>query len=345
MTDVTTIAIDLAKKVFQLCGLNRGNKMVFNRSVKRGQLLQVVREYPDVLFAMEACATSQYWARRLMGMGFRVVLIPAQHVKAFTRGNKNDAKDALAIAEAAHRPGIHEVPVKSCHQQDIQTLLRIRSGYVESRTALVNRVRGLLAEYGVVMPRGVGRFRKALPEVLEEGENALTPRVRAAMGIQYQAFVELCDRIRAADAELREVARQDPICRKLMRLRGIGPMTALALYASVGGATQFKNARQFAAWLGLVPKHTGTGGKVTLGPMSKRGDRAVRTLLVHGARSVLTWAHRRDDAFSQWALAVAQRRGKHKATIAIANKTARMVWVALTRGLDALPRHHLSSAV
>ncbi len=149
MTNVTTIAIDLAKKVFQLCGLNGGNKMVFNRSVKRGQLLQVVREYPDALFAMEACATSQYWARRLMGMGFRVVLIPAQHVKAFTRGNKNDAKDALAIAEAAHRPGIHRVPVKSVHQQDIQTLLRIRSGYVESRTALVNRVRGLLAEYGL----------------------------------------------------------------------------------------------------------------------------------------------------------------------------------------------------
>ncbi len=338
MTDVTTIAIDLAKKLFQLCGLNCRNKVVFNRTVKRGQLLQVVREYPDALFAMEACATSQYWARTLTSMGLNVVLIPAQHVKAFTRGNKNDAKDALAIAEAAHRPGMHWVPVKTGHQQDI-------SGDVASRTALVNRVRGLLAEYGVVMPRGVGRFRQALPEVLAEGENALTPRVRTAMGMQYQAFVGLCDRIRAADAELKEVAAQDPICRELMRLRGIGPMTALALYASVGGASQFKNARQFAAWLGLVPKHTGTGGKVTLGPMSKRGDRAVRTLLIHGARSVLTWAHRRDDAFSQWAMAVAQRRGKHKATVAIANKTARMVWVALNRGLDALPRHHLSTAV
>jgi transposase len=163
MEHVTTIAIDLAKKLFQLCGLNCRHKVVFNRSVKRSQLLQVVREYPDALFAMEACATSQYWARTLTAMGLRVVLIPAQHVKAFTRGNKNDAKDALAIAEAAHRPGIHWVPVKSVHQQDIQTLLRIRSGYVASRTALVNQVRGLLAEYGVVMPRGVGRFRQALP--------------------------------------------------------------------------------------------------------------------------------------------------------------------------------------
>jgi transposase len=345
MKHVTTIGIDLAKKVFQLCGTDRRYKLVFNRAVRRGQLLAVVREYPDALFVMEACATSHYWARTLTAMGLNVVLIPAQHVKAFTRGNKNDAKDALAIAEAAHRPGMHGVPVKSCRQQDMQTLLRIRSGYVASRTALVNQVRGLLAEYGVVMPRGVGRFRQALPAVLADAENGLTPRVRAAMGIQYQAFLEFCDRIRGADGELREVVAQDPICRRLVRLRGIGPMTAVALYASVGGATQFRNGRQFAAWLGLVPKHTGTGGKVTLGPMSKRGDRALRTLLVHGARSVLTWAHRRDDEFSRWALAVAQRRGKHKATVAIANKTARMVWVALTRGLDALPRHHLSTAV
>jgi len=344
MEHVTTVAIDLAKKVFQLCGVNHRHKVVFNRSVKRGQLLAVVREHPDALFAMEACATSQYWARTLTSMGLSVVLIPAQHVKAFTRGNKNDAKDALAIAEAAHRPGIHGVPIKSMHQQEIQTLLRIRSGYVDGRTALVNQVRGLLAEYGVVMPRGVGRFRKLLPQVLADTEHALTPLVRAAMGMQYQALVDLCDRIRAADAELREVAAQDPICRQLLRLRGIGPMTALALYASVGGAGQFANARQFAAWLGLVPKHTGSGGKVTLGPMSKRGDPTLRTLLVHGARSVLTWAHRRDDAFSHWALAVAQRRGKHKATVAIANKTARMVWVALNRGIDALPRHHLSAA-
>jgi transposase len=176
MTDVTTIAIDLAKRVFQLCGLNGANKVVFNRAVRRGQLLEVVREYPGALFAMEACATSQYWARTLTAMGLNVVLIPAQHVKAFTRGNKNDAKDALAIAEAARRPGMDWVAVKSGHQQDIQTLLRIRSGYVNGRTALVNQVRGLLAEYGMVVPRGVGRFRKVLPEVLEDGENRLTPR-------------------------------------------------------------------------------------------------------------------------------------------------------------------------
>ena len=344
MNHDTTIGIDLAKRVFQLCCIDRRNKVVFNRSVKRGQLLAVLGEHPDALFAMEACATSHYWARTLRGMGLSVVLIPAQHVKALSRGNKNDAGDALAIAEAARRPGIHWVPVKSAHQQDIQTLLRIRSGDVDSRTMLVNRVRGLLAEYGIVMPRGVGRFGRALAAVLGDGENGLSPRIRAAMGMQYRAYGDLCDRIRAADAELKEVVGRDPICQELVRLRGIGPMTALALYASVGGARQFTNARQFSAWLGLVPRHTGTGGKIKLGPMSKRGDRTLRTLLVHGARSVLNWAPRRDDAFSQWAMAVAQRRGKHKATIAVANKTARMVWVALNRGIDALPRHHLTTA-
>ena len=164
------------------------------------------------------------------------------------------------------------------------------------------------------------------------------------MAEQYQTYLALCERIRAADAELGGLIAAHPVCRQLVRLRGIGPITALTLYASVGTASQFRNARQFAAWLGLVPTHTGTGGKVKLGPMSKRGSRTLRTLMVHGARSVLHWAHRRDDAFSQWATAVANRRGKHKATVASANKSARMVWVALNRGIDALPRHHLSMA-
>ena len=343
MSHITTIGIDLAKSVFQVCGLNQAKKVIFNQQVKRVKLLSTVQQYPNALIAMEACGSSHYWCRELHKRGFKVRLIPAQHVKAFCRGNKNDANDALAIAESVFRPDIHDVQVKSIEQQDIQTLLRIRSRYIDIRKSNVNQLRGLLSEYGIIMPTGISRLNRHLPLVLEDAENQLTHIARTAISQLYQEHIRLSVLIKKFDQQLSALATAHPIAKQLMRLRGVGPITSLAVYSSVGNASQFKNARQFAAWIGLVPKQHGTGGKVRLGGISKRGNAQLRTLLIHGARTVINWSSKKDDKLSQWAKSIVERRGKHKAVIAVANKTARMVWVVLNKGVDALPLHYLSA--
>lgn len=343
MSNITTIGIDLAKSVFQLCGLNRARKIIFNKQVSRNKLISTLKEHPSALLVMEACGSSNYWHRELSKHGFTVRVIPTQHVKALVQGNKNDANDALAVAESAFRPGIHDVAPKSIEQQDIQTLLRIRSSNKEHRVSNANQIRGLLGEYGVVIPVGFASLRRQLPLILEDAENELTPVSRAAIHGLYLEHVRLCDVINQLDAQLSGIIQAYPLAKRLLRLRGIGPITALALFAAVGNASQFRNARQLSAWIGLVPKQYGTGGKIHLSGISKRGNSQLRFLLIHGARAVLNWASKRDDQLSCWAKNVANRRGKHKAIVAVANKTARMVWVALTKGVDALPPHYLSA--
>ena len=343
MSNITLIGIDIAKDVFQLCGLNRANKVQFNKSVKRNRLLQTIQEYPSAVLAIEACSSSHYWARLFRDSGFVVRLIPAQFVKSFTRGNKNDALDALAIAECALRPNLNPVQIKTLEQQDYQTLLRIRSRQKELRTATINQVRGTLAEYGIVLSRTVSAFRKGIPGVLEDRENELTPIARSAIEALYVEYQHYTDRISALDTELEQIARNHPIMTKLLRLRGIGPITAVALYASLGCGQQFRNARQLAAWIGLVPKQFGTGGKVKLGSMSKRGNQYLRVLLIHGARTVMNWMKDKVDGLSLWIKQLVERRGKHKAMVAVANKTARMVWVVLNRGIENVPPYYLSS--
>lgn len=343
MTHITVLGLDLAKTNFQLCGLNQANKIQFNKTVKRDQLVDAIRQHPDALIAMEACGSAHYWARVLSEQGHRVRLIPAQHVKSFCRGNKNDTNDALAIAESARRPNLHQVQVKTIEQQDHQTLLRIRSRYQHSRTATINQTRGLIAEYGVVLPKTVSAFHRGLPAVLEDGDNALTPIARRALAQLYQDYLSCTNRIARMDAQLADIARQHPTVHALTKIRGIGPITAVALYACIGSGHQFRNARQLAAWIGLVPKHRGSGGKVQLGSISKRGNAYIRLLLIHGARTVMNWMKNKDDTLSRWARQLSQRRGKHKTIVAVANKTARMVWVVLNKGIEALPRHYLST--
>lgn len=343
MGNITTIGIDLAKSVFQVCALNQARKIVFNKQVKRSQLVKEIGQYRGATLAMEACGSSHYWCRQFKKLGYTVRLIPAQHVKALSRGNKNDAQDALAIAEAVFRPNIHDVVPKTLEQQDIQTLLRIRSRCQEQRVSNSNQIRGLLSEYGLILAVGNAALKRRLPEILEDSENGLTPIARSAIYQLYLEYLHQSKLITQYGAQLSEMARAYPLAKRLLRLRGIGPITALALYAGVGNASQFRNARQLAAWIGLVPKQHGSGGKVCLSGISKRGNTQLRMLLIHGARAVLNWSDRRDDELSRWAQSVAQRRGKHKAVVAVANKTARMVWVALNRGLDALPPHYLSA--
>ena len=343
MSNITTIGIDLAKSVFQICGLNQARKLIFNRQVTRAKLIHGIQEHPDALIAMEACGGSSYWHRELSQLGFKVRIIPTQHVKALVRGNKNDAKDALAIAEAVFRPEIHDVAPKTIDQQDIQTLLRIRSLHKDHRVANSNQLRGLLTEYGIIIPVGFASLRRQLPDILEDAENALTPISRAAIYQLYLEHLRLSDVIKDLDRQLSKVVDAYPLAKRLLRLRGIGPITALALYAAIGNGSQFQNARQLAAWIGLVPKQYGTGGKIHLGGISKRGNSQLRVLLIHGARTVLNWSKKRGDQLSMWAKSVANRRGKHKAVVAVANKTARMVWVALNKGVEALPPHYLSA--
>ena len=343
MSNITLLGIDLAKSVFQICGLNKANKNQFNKQVTRKRLLDEVRQHPKAIIAMEACSTSHYWARTFSEMGFTVQLIPAQHVKAFVRGNKNDTNDALAIAEAALRPNLHPVPVKTLEQQDIQTLLRIRTRFKDARKINANQLRGLLAEYGIIMTVGIANIAKELPFVLEEADNGLTSIARQAIHKLLTEHIRLSDEIQVLETQLKQMANQHETAVALMRLRGIGPISALALYASIGNGSQFKNARQLSAWLGLVPQHHGTGGKVQLSSISKRGNVQLRVLMIHGARTVHNWAARRDDQLSEWVKSVAERRGKHKAVVALANKTARMVWVVLNKGVDALPKHYLAT--
>lgn len=342
MNNITTIGIDLAKSVFQVCALNQAQKLVFNKQIKRKFLVSEIRQHPGATIAMEACATSHYWARMFVSMGYTVRLIPAQHVKALGRGNKNDANDALAIAEAVFRPQLHDVQIKSLEQQDIQTLLRIRSRYKDARRINATQLRGLLGEYGLTMKTGISNITRELPLLLEDADNSLTPIARQSMAKLLEEHHRLTHEIAAFDAQLKAMANQHATTIDLMRLRGIGPISALALYASVGDGSQFRNARQLSAWLGLVPKQFGTGGKIQLGGISKRGNAQLRVLMIHGARTVMNWSQKRDDALSNWVRSLCERRGKHKAVVALANKTARMVWVVLNKGVDALPAHYLA---
>lgn len=264
MSNITTIGVDLAKSVFQICGLNQARKVVFNQQVSRAKLVTALQAHPNAIIAMEACGSSNHWYRKLTELGFKARVIPTQHVKALLQGNKNDANDALAIAEAVFRPGIHDVAPKSIEQQDIQTLLRIRSGRKDNRVANSNQIRGLLAEYGVIVPVGFAALKRQLPLILEDAENELTPVSRAAIHGLYLEHLRLSEVIEQLDAQLSQVINAYPLAERLLQIRGIGPITALALYAAVGNGSQFKNARQLAAWIGLVPKQFGTGGRVQL---------------------------------------------------------------------------------
>lgn len=343
MDNITIIGVDLAKHSFQVCALNRANKVVFNKAITRHKLMAFLLQYPNATIVMEACASAHHWSRELMQCGLRTQLLPAQHVASMLRGNKNDANDALAIAEASRRPNLHAVQTKTLEQQDIQLLLRIRSKTKDQRKDNVNQIRGFLAEYGIIIPKGLSHIGYELPFILEDAENRLTPIARAALSDLLTQHYLLTDKIKQYDQRLTVMAQQHPIASLLLRVRGIGPITALAIFASIGKGIQFKNARQLSAWLGLVPAHSGTGGVLKLRGMSKRGNVYLRTLLIHGARTVMNWASRRDDTLSLWSQSVSNRCGRHKAIVAVANKTARMVWVVLHKGVDALPKHYLSA--
>jgi transposase len=332
MNEITTLAIDLAKQVFQLHGVDARGVCVLRRQVRRAQLLRLIAQLPPCTVAMEACGGAHEWGRRIQALGHQVKLIAPQFVKPFVKGNKTDRNDAEAICEAAQRPGMRFVALKTVEQQQVLALHRLRSAVVKTRTALANQLRGLLAEFGLIVPQGLQRLRRALPELLEDADNGLPCLLREELNLQAQ-------RLRALDAEeqrltarIGQQARADERTHALMQRRGVGPLIASAFAAELGDPQVFRNGRQVGAWLGLVPRQHSTGGKPILLGISKRGDAYLRTLLIHGARAVLRTADRHEDALCQWARSVKARRGVHKAIVALANKMARQLWAQLAYG-------------
>ena len=326
----TTLGIDLAKQVFQLHGVDARGQVVVQQRVRRSKLRETIAQLPSCLIGMEACASAQYWAREFAQLGHTVKLISPQFVKPYVKGNKNDSRDAEAICEAVTRPNMRFVPLKTVESQDIQAIHRVRSRLIKERTALVNQLRGLLAERGIVIAQGIARLRKQLPLIVEDATNALTPLGREVMHKLYDELVALDERVTRADALVQRVFTQSAACQKLAQVEGIGPVVATALVAAVGNAREFANGRHLAAWLGLVPRQCSSGGKERLLGISKRGDRYLRTLLIHGARALVYHARGKTDARSRWIVNLEQRRSKNIAVVAVANKNARIAWALLT---------------
>ena len=329
VNEITTIGLDLAKHTFHVVGCTRHGKAVVRKMLRRGQVRAYFANLPGCVVGMEACASAHYWARELRALGHEVRLIPAQYVKAYLRGNKNDYNDARAIAEAASRADIRAVGVKTVQQQDVQALHRMRAARVGERTALCNQVRGLLAEYGIILAQGVGTVRRRLPEVLEDAENGLSDSIRALLARSYEQLCELDGHIEFYTRRVHEHARRDEAVKRLQTVPGFGPVVASVFGAFVGDGREYRRGRDVSAALGLVPRQHSSGGKTVLLGISKRGDRYLRSLLVHGARSVLRCAHRRDDRLSRWAVEVKAARGTNKATVALANKMARIGWAVV----------------
>ena len=324
MQQGTTLGIDVAKNVFQLHGVNDRGKVVLHKRLSRHKVLSFIAKLPACLIGMEASGGTHYWARAFTKLGHEVKRMAPQFVKPYVQGNKNDYNDAAAICEAVRRPRMRFVPIKSVAHQDMQALHRIRERHIKMRTALVNQIRGLLSEYGIVMPKGVSQVRHKLPFILEDADNGLSWAAREWLPSLQAELGRLDEQIQSTTGKIEQVFASDEACQRLAQLRGIGPLTATALVAAVGDGRGFKNGRQLAAWLGLVPRQNSTGGKPTLLGISKRGNSYLRKLLVHGARSVLHNLRGKTDAWSCWLKGVEERRGKNRACVAHANKVARV---------------------
>ena len=329
MNEITTIGLDLAKNVFHVVCCDKNGKIVKKKMLKRSQMLSYFANLPACLVGMEACGSAHHWARELSKLGHQVKLIPPQYVKPYVRGNKNDYNDALAIAEAVVNPEMRFVAVKSPEQQDVQAVYRLRERRIADRTALCNQLRGLLAEYGLILTKGVNVVRKRLPELMEDAENGLSDRFRRLLAQSYRELRELDEHIDFYTQEMVRESQQSEACQRLQTIPGYGPIVASVFHSVVGSGEAYRRGRDVSASIGLVPRQHSSGGKEVLLGISKRGDRYLRSLLVHGARSVVIQAAKKDDRLSRWINKVRAERGYNKATVALANKMARIGWAVL----------------
>ena len=328
---ITTVGLDLAKEVFQVHGVDSHGNVVVRKRLSRNKLLRWFADLGTSVIAMEACGTAHHWARQLSAQGHQVRLISPQFVKPFRKGGKNDGNDAEAIYEALIRPSMRFVPIKCVESQATLALHRVRQRLVGKRTALINQIRGLLAEFGVSIPQGACQVRRALPLVLEDADNGLPSLMREIAADLGEELAGLERRLSEYDTRIERIFQIDPLCQKLAELEGIGPVTATALVASVPKPHEFENGRQFAAWLGLTPRQNSSGNRQRLSGITKRGDVYLRTLLVHGARAVLHRCRHKRDSKSLWAESLRLRRGNNIAAIALAAKHARILWALMTR--------------
>jgi transposase len=338
MSEITVVGVDLAKNSFALVALDAHGKEVRRRTLRRRQWLTYLAQVPPCTVAMEACASAHHWARRLQTLGHTPVLLPPQHVKAYQRGQKNDGNDARAVAEAQRHGAIRPVPIQTVAQQDARMFLNFRRQVLATRTRLVNQTRGALAEYGIVVPRGIAALRRALPEILEDAENELSPAMRALLERQRQRLVELDTEVAWYDAQVEQRVQEEPACGRLLAIPGVGPLVGLALKTWMGDGRQFDRGRAASAALGIVPRQHSTGGRSVLLGISKRGDPWVRALVIHGARAVVSRVTGKDDPLSLWIQRLVATRGFNKAVVALANKIVRMAWVVIARGEAYQPR-------
>jgi transposase len=327
----TKIGIDLAKEYFHLVAMDERGKVLWRKALRRKRLPEFVTQLPPAEIGMEACATAHHWAREFQKLEHEVKLIHPAFVTAYRKSGKNDFNDAEAICEAMSRDNMRFVPVKTIAQQDMQSLHRTRRLVIKQRTQVANQLRGLLAEYGIAVRRSIGAIRREATELASEPDR-LTGTMRSVVANNLEQLTLLERQVRELDREIERACRADERCRRLAEADGIGPLTATAAVAKVGDARQFPSGRAFSAYVGLVPRQHSTGGKTVLGSITKKGDRYLRTLLVHGARAALQFAARHDDARSQWALRLRRKSGMNLATVALANKNARVIWKLLTSG-------------
>lgn len=333
MEKITTVGVDLAKSVFSVHGVDASGRTILHKTIRRDRLMELVAALPPCLIGMEACGGAHEWARQFERLGHRVGIMMARYVAPYRKSSKNDGNDAEAICEAVGRPNMRFVPVKSAEQQAILSLHRVRQGYVEERTATINRIRGLLAEFGMVLPQRAAEVRRAAVVLAEK----LPLLAREAITDLRAHLTYLDGRIDHYEQQLTAMNRHCIAAQRIMTMPGIGPLTASAITASVASGHEFSNGRQFAAWLGLVPRQHSTGGKTRLGRITKRGDAYLRTLLMLGARAVLQNAGHKADRISRWAVALRERRGYHRAIIAIAAKNARIIWALLAKQRNFVP--------
>ncbi len=332
MNNVTLLGIDLAKDVFQLHGVNEHGKKILGKKISRAALPNFIANLPSCNIAMEACGSANYWSRKFMSYGHKVSQISPQHVKPFVQGNKNDKNDARAIVIASLQDDMPTVSIKSVDQQEVQMLHRYRESLVQDRTAIANRTRGYLREFGLFIPVGLSQVRKQAPSFLEDAENELTVEMREIISNCHKKLLELDKEVERYTQKIEGYCKQNEICQRLMKLSGVGPMIASIVYATVGDPNNFKNGRHFSAFLGLVPKEHSSGGKHCLMSISKRGDRYIRSLLVHGGRAVVKNAGKKEDYFNCWVERVHKERGYNKAAVAVANKNARHMWAIMAYG-------------
>ncbi|MDA8118962.1 MAG: IS110 family transposase [Gammaproteobacteria bacterium] len=334
---ITRVGLDIAKQVFEVHGVNEHGVAKLHKTLPRAKVLEYFAQLPPCLIGMEACDGAHYWARELAALGHTVRLMAAQFVIPYRKRGKNDANDAEAICEAVGRPNMHFVAVKSPEQQALLMVHRARTLVVANRTAQVNQIRGLLGEFGLVVPKGVASLRRQLPRILEDAENGLPDLAREMLSGLFEQLRALDRHVQRYDLKIRTLAQQSEPARRLMQIAAIGPQTATALIASMGDPHVFRSGRNYAASLGLTPRQHSSGGKARLGAITKQGDRTVRTLLVHGARAYLRVVDKKTDAKSAWARRLKERRHVNVAAVALAAKHARIAWALLARGTAYRP--------